>query len=365
MHVIHEAFGPNANLYEIPHLDQSSVVIDQAGLRKAYYKTALMYHPDKNQNNNAMAVRKFQAVTAAYQILQDTDKRQIYDETGEFGGLDDDDDDIGGTSSSDSNNPWKDYFDRIFGRVTVDGIAEFEQSYKCSDEEKAHVLAQYENTKGNLVKMLDYVMLSTPRDAERWVEDYLRPAFAAGTITDQYQSTMEKTHKKLQTKIQKEEQEEEKLQPPRRRQDDDDNEQTESDDDTSSSSSAAAGGNKEPPETTSSSRKKKQPPKKPPAANSQKRKQAAGGEDNINKKKKKNDMSSLIAQIQNKKTTKRGGGNSMADFAARYGVFDEAADQQDPLADDDAFRRARDHVDSNRNKKNTTKKPQQQQRKRK
>jgi DnaJ homolog subfamily C member 9 len=339
MHVIHEAFGPDANLYEILHVDTQSVgvIVDQAGLRKAYYKTALMYHPDKNQNN-AMAVKKFQAVTAAYQILQDTEKRQIYDETGEFGGLDDDDD-IGGTSSNSSNNPWMDYFDRIFGRVTVDGIAEFAQSYKCSEEEKSHVLEQYVNTKGNMVKMLDYVMLSTSRDAERWVVDYLRPAIAAGTITDQYQSTMEKTFQKLQAKVKKEDEQEERLPPPRQQQDDD-QESTESDDDDSSSSAAV----NEQQET--SSKRKKQPPKKP-AASSQKRQKAAVGEDDDNKnnkKKKKNDMSSLIAQIQNK--TKSGGSssNSMADFAARYGVTDFDAADDDPLADDDAFRRAQARV---------------------
>jgi DnaJ homolog subfamily C member 9 len=361
MHVIHEAFGEDANLYEILHVDtQSVVVIDQAGLRKAYYKTALMYHPDKNQNNNnAMAVKKFQAVTAAYQILQDADKRQIYDETGEFGGLDDDDDDndIGGTNGS-NNNPWMDYFDRIFGRVTVDGIAEFAQTYKCSEEEKSHVLEQYVTTKGNMVKMLDYVMLSTARDAQRWVHDYLRPAIAAGTITDQYQSTMEKTFQKLQAKVKKEQEEQEdekEVQPPRQQQQDDD-EPTESDDD-----------DRPPAEATSSKKKKQQQQPKKPAASSQKRKKAAVGEEqDNNNKKKKNGMSSLIAQIQNK--SKHGSSNSMADFAARYGVTDFDAADDDPLADDDAFRRAQAHVvqrNNNNHQKNTKKKPPQPQRKRK
>jgi DnaJ homolog subfamily C member 9 len=323
MHVINEAFGHGANLYELLRVDQS---VDGAGLRKAYYKTALMYHPDKQPQANRSTTEdavasstttttalKFQAVTAAYQILQDAEKRQIYDETGSFGGLDDDDD----IDADSGTNPWKDYFDRIFGRVTINGIDQFAQSYKCSDEEKRHVLEQYENCHGNLIKMLDYVMLSTPRDAIRWVDDYLRPALTAGDIINsQYTSTMEKTLKKVRVMVEKEE---------RERQDDDE-QQTESEE--------------EEEETNKNGRKKKKPTKEP--AKGKKRKNAAD----------KNDMSSLIAQIQNK--NKRGGGNTMADFAARYGVTMNDDDDHDPLADDAAFRRAQAKV-QDKQKKNQTK----------
>jgi DnaJ homolog subfamily C member 9 len=307
-------------------------------LRKAYYKTALMYHPDKQQppqngaasntTTTTAAALKFQAVTAAYQILQDAEKRQIYDETGSFGGLDDDDDAIG--EGNGTNNPWKDYFDRIFGRVTINGIDQFAQSYKCSDEEKHHVLEQYENCHGNLIKMLDYVMLSTPRDAIRWVDDYLRPALTAGdTINSQYTSTMEKTLKKVRVMVEKEEKEEREL----RQQDDE--QQTESEEE----------------ETNKNAMNKKKPTKNPVSNKGKKRKNAAAD---------KNDMSSLIAQIQNK--NKRGGGNTMADFAARYGVTMNDDDDHDPLADDDAFRRAQAKVQDKQKKKQTkTAQPQRQQ----
>jgi DnaJ homolog subfamily C member 9 len=343
MHVIYEAFGQGANLYELLRVDRS---VDGAGLRKAYYKTALVYHPDKqpqanrsttedaasNTTTTTAAALKFQAVTAAYQILQDAEKRQIYDETGFFGGLDDDDD-----INADGTNPWKDYFDRIFGRVTLNGIDQFAQSYKCSDEEKRHVLEQYENCHGNLVKMLDYVMLSTPRDAIRWVDDYLRPALTAGDIIDsQYTSTMEKTLKKVRVMVEKEEKEE------RERQQDDE-QQTESEEE------------EEEEKTNKNGSKKKKPTKKPVSTGNhgKKRKNAAAAAD-------KNDMSSLIAQIQNK--NKRGGGNTMADFAARYGVTMNDDDDHDPLADDDAFRRAQAKVQDKQKKKQTkTAQPQRQQ----
>merc|ERR1711924_234115 len=50
-------------------------------IRRAFYKKSLQYHPDKNPNNPEATV-KFQAVSDAYRILGDADRRKIYDEHG-------------------------------------------------------------------------------------------------------------------------------------------------------------------------------------------------------------------------------------------------------------------------------------------
>ena len=53
----------------------------QKDIKKAYYQLAKKYHPDTNKDDPETA-KKFQQVSEAYEILSDTNKRSIYDQTG-------------------------------------------------------------------------------------------------------------------------------------------------------------------------------------------------------------------------------------------------------------------------------------------
>jgi molecular chaperone DnaJ len=51
-------------------------------IKKAFRQLALKYHPDKNPDNRKWAEEKFKEVAEAYEILNDEQKRQLYDQFG-------------------------------------------------------------------------------------------------------------------------------------------------------------------------------------------------------------------------------------------------------------------------------------------
>jgi len=193
--IISQAFGEGANLYtEVLDTVSSTKSLTASQLRKAYYKRALVFHPDKQDPSKKTkeeleeAKLKFQAVSIAYNILSDPDKRQEYDDSGE---INDADDDFGSKTTS-GTTAWTDYFRGIFGSVTKADIDKFTLQYKCSNDEEQDVLKYYEMFKGNLNKMLECVMCSSNIDKKRWSEDYILPAIENGEIDD-YRKEMNRT----------------------------------------------------------------------------------------------------------------------------------------------------------------------------
>src|SRR4030088_592597 len=53
-------------------------------IKKAYRKLAMTYHPDRNGGSKE-AEEKFKAITEAYDVLRDPQKRTTYDRYGEAG----------------------------------------------------------------------------------------------------------------------------------------------------------------------------------------------------------------------------------------------------------------------------------------
>eukprot|EP00630_Chrysocystis_fragilis_P002438 CAMPEP_0197392806 /NCGR_PEP_ID=MMETSP1165-20131217/3935_1 /TAXON_ID=284809 /ORGANISM="Chrysocystis fragilis, Strain CCMP3189" /LENGTH=628 /DNA_ID=CAMNT_0042918447 /DNA_START=15 /DNA_END=1901 /DNA_ORIENTATION=+ len=74
----------------------------EAQIKKAYYKQALKYHPDKNPGNEE-AQAKFQKLSRAYEILSDPKSRERYDESGEV------------DEQQESSVDPKTFFEMIFG----------------------------------------------------------------------------------------------------------------------------------------------------------------------------------------------------------------------------------------------------------
>lgn len=198
--ILSEAYGESANLYTDVLNVSSDATPSQ--LRKAYYKLCLKYHPDKLSPNltndeKELAKKKFQAISLAYTILSDEEKRKEYDETGD---LYDDDEEL--SSSKEGMKQWTDYFNAVFPKVTTADIDAFEVKYKCSDEEEADVLKYYTQFKGDLNKMVECVMLSSDADKERWVKDYINPAIQKGDVSD-YKDMINKTMGSVPSKSKK------------------------------------------------------------------------------------------------------------------------------------------------------------------
>lgn len=57
---------------------------DVGEIKKAYRQKALQFHPDRNQHD-AQAETKFKEASEAYEVLSDSQKRQIYDQFGHSG----------------------------------------------------------------------------------------------------------------------------------------------------------------------------------------------------------------------------------------------------------------------------------------
>jgi len=58
--------------------------VESAGLKSAYRRLALQYHPDRNPNDPE-AAEKFKEASEAYAVLSDPEKRERYDLFGHSG----------------------------------------------------------------------------------------------------------------------------------------------------------------------------------------------------------------------------------------------------------------------------------------
>lgn len=71
--------NPKKDYYQTLGIEKDS---DESVIKKAYYKLAQKWHPDKNPDNKVVAEAKFKEISEAYGILSDPNKRSQYDQFG-------------------------------------------------------------------------------------------------------------------------------------------------------------------------------------------------------------------------------------------------------------------------------------------
>ncbi|KAF9303772.1 hypothetical protein BGZ74_003083 [Mortierella antarctica] len=160
-------YDPEVSLYTCLNLDQTA---DQGAIKKAYYKLALAYHPDKQSPTATDAERdqataRFQRLGFAYAVLGDPERRRVYDQTGDVS----EDGMAGFGAQGQAAGGWDAYFRSLWtGIVNESTIKEFERTYRFSDEEKRDVIQAYVTYRGDMDGILSAVPVCSYEDEARF-----------------------------------------------------------------------------------------------------------------------------------------------------------------------------------------------------
>ncbi|GIY52338.1 j domain-containing protein CG6693 [Caerostris darwini] len=135
------------SLYEVLAVEKTAKAIE---IKKAYRQLSLVLHPDKAAEDRKVEyTRKFQILSKVHCILSDSEKRQVYDETGIV-----DDENI----STDDSDPefWMNYWRALFPRVKLADVAKFFEKYKASKQEKEDLKEAYIKVEGDMDVLPEY-----------------------------------------------------------------------------------------------------------------------------------------------------------------------------------------------------------------
>ena len=138
------AFG-EIDPYEVLGVDKDATPIE---VKKSYKKLCLKYHPDKIQQQQQTVddAEKFPKVQFAYSILSDPQRRQRYDQTGSLA-----------ESEVDAGFNWKEYFDSINTKISIEMIDEDRAKYQNSKEERDDILSNFVYYEGDFLKLFELI----------------------------------------------------------------------------------------------------------------------------------------------------------------------------------------------------------------
>ncbi|KAH9966653.1 hypothetical protein BC827DRAFT_1177519 [Russula dissimulans] len=181
----------DTDLYAVLGVESTATEED---IKKAYRKSALIYHPDKHASSTEDAKqgasRKFQQVGFAYAVLGDKKRRAKYDATGST---------EEGFDLTEGEDGWEAYFEALFESVTRDKLDELKKEYQGSREEIDDLKAAYEQTGGSLDDIVTHIPHSTHADDEARFVLAISDLIAKGELTAT--ATWEKSSKDEKAKL--------------------------------------------------------------------------------------------------------------------------------------------------------------------
>ncbi|CAG9813851.1 unnamed protein product [Phaedon cochleariae] len=134
------------DFYEILKVDRNA---SEKEIKKAYYRLSLLFHPDRvDDDHKEIATEKFKALGKIHSILQNPDKRNLYNESGQF------DDEM------DTSFNCMDYWRNMFKKIEIKDIQKYEREYIGSDTELRDIKRAYVGGKGNMDVILEMVPFS-------------------------------------------------------------------------------------------------------------------------------------------------------------------------------------------------------------
>lgn len=117
-------------------------------IKKAYKRLCLKHHPDKlqQQNQHQSDADLFPRIQLAYSVLSDPARRLRYDRTGT----------LAETIEGDDFD-WKEYFDAMNNKITIEMIEEDRAKYQGSDEEKEDILKNFVYYDGDFLRLFELI----------------------------------------------------------------------------------------------------------------------------------------------------------------------------------------------------------------
>jgi len=127
----------NCDYYSILGITRTA---SERDIKRAFKKMSLKYHPDKNKNRPEWAKKHFVEIANAYEVLNDKEKRKIYDQKGEEGVKDYE------QRKNQGNRGWGDNsdYDDIFQSFFRGGGQRRQHGYEDEDEDDGKSL--FENS---------------------------------------------------------------------------------------------------------------------------------------------------------------------------------------------------------------------------